>query len=180
MNKNFITEPKNSTLHDYYWKQIESSVNSADAADFKNYLVDNFGNNAISTKTTDELCKLSILALLTQVSQSSQDVGYALEYLKNGDINIDPSSFFNRLNKTIRKALSIKSPDLIDSKKIIDIDKLRTALNSTIKEFYDKNPNLKGQKSTVKALQHEIAKTLDNALEIQKTLNPDNSQTVTF
>ena len=173
MNTDFIIEPNNSKLYNYYWNQITASVNEEDAQDFKDSLVERFGADAISNKTTNELCKYTMLALLVQVCQSSDDAGYALEFLKNGEINIDPSSYFNKLIASIQKTITISLGDITNAKKAIDVDKLRNSLSNTVETFYKKNPQFKGKTTPVKELQRAVAKTFDNALEIKKTLNPN-------
>ena len=173
MNKDFVIESSNPKLYDYYWDQIKSSVNEDDIKDFKDSLSERFGANAISEKTTNELCKYAMLALLVQVSQSSDDVGYALEFLKNGEINIDPSSYFNKLIANIQKTITISLGDITNNNKVIDIDKLRSSLFSAIKTFYSNNPQYEGKNIPVKELQREVARTFDKALEMKKTLNPD-------
>lgn len=185
MNKNFLMNPDNTKLYDYYWGQIQESAKTFNGVESLKKSLQNLANNTFSVKMlsdqmTNELCKTSVYALLVEILRSSDDIGYALEFLKKGESNIaevnrDESSYTNRLISKIKDTLSLSLSDITRNKQVIDINKLRVTLKSTIRNFYEQYPEYRGTSRPVKALQNEVTKVFDSAFEIRKTLEKDKT-----
>ena len=184
MNKDYIIESKNPGLYNYYWSQIKTSATKFDALDsFKAILASraqSIGSDILDPQMTNDLCKTAVLALFMEIAESSDDIGYALEYLKNDEINNDRSSYINKLIDSTQKILSKELPEISKSKQLLDINKLRTHLTSTVNKFYSEHPEYRGASIPVKGLQNEVTKVFDNAFEIRKTLKQDQENTLGF
>ena len=177
MNKEYIIESGSPRLYDYYWNQIKNSAATFDAVDsFKENLAlkaQSIGVDILDDQMTNELCKTAVLAMFMEIASSSNDVGHALEYLKNNNINNDRTSYINKLIDSAQKTLSTVLPGITKSKQLLDINKLRNHLTSTVNKFYVEHPEYRGASIPVKELQQRVSMTVDNALEIRKTLKPD-------
>lgn len=186
MNKDYITTPNTAELYDYYWKQIELATVKYGATDTVKKSLQNLANNTYGVKMlsrpmTNELCNMAVYTMLVDVIRSSNDIGYALEFLKisdsnNPEVNRDESSYTNRLISSIRKTLSQSLHLVTKDQQVVDIDKLRATLQTTIDNFYDKCPEYRGASIPVKALQTEVSKVFDSAFGIRKTLHLDKNE----
>lgn len=188
MNKDYITTPKTTELYDYYWKQIESATLKYGATDPVKKSLQDLANNTYGVKMlsqpmTNELCIMAVYTMLLDVIRSSNDIGYALEFLKisdsnNPEVNRDKSSNMNQLISDIRETLSQSLHLVTEKQQVVDIDKLRATLRTTIKEFYGKYPEYRGASIPVERLQDEVRKVFDNAFEIRKTLHLDKNESM--
>ena len=192
MNKDFITQPKNLELYNYYWGQIEksglkfdeSTKNPSSIADHFKAKLTKIANGKrvkmLDNQMTNDICKYAMLALLMEISSSSTDVGYALEFYKNNSVDNDESSYFNKLIDRIYETLSNSLSEITGSGKVLDIDKLRNSLNAAIDSYYSSHPEDRSSKKIVKPLQQEIDKVINRALNINKTVEQSNDQIFNF
>lgn len=183
MNKDYLITPNDSKLYNYYWDKIKESADTFEGTESLENSLRNFANNTLGVKMlspqmTNELCKTSVYTMLVEILRSSNDIGYALEFLKTTEsgfpeINNNQSSYTNKLITNIKKTLSISLTDVTGQGQVINIDKLKTSLKSTVNAFYDKHPEYRGSSRPIKELQNDVTKVFDEAFEIRKTLKSE-------
>ena len=180
MNNKFIISPNDSKLYNYYWDQIQKSAKTFNGVEDIKQRLTHKANNAFAVKMlspqmTNELCKAAVCSVLMEIIRSSNDIGYALEFLKDGAVNTDPLAYTTKLVQKIQKTLSLTLSDITGNNKVIDIDNLRNSLKTTIKNFYTQHPEYRGTSIPVEELQDEITQLFEDVFELTKTLNPDKN-----
>ena len=190
MNKNYIKKLGTDELYNYYWEQIQKSAAKFDGVEPMKMRLQNFANNTLGVKMlspqmTNELCKSAINSLVIEILSSSNDVAFALEFLKTAEtgkptVNRSEFTYTNKLISDISNTLSLSLHEVTKSKQVIDIDKLRTDVNAVISNFYNKYPEYRGASVPIKELQNEVRKVFDNAFEIRKTLKSDKREDLGF
>jgi hypothetical protein len=183
MNKEFIINPEDK-LYNYYWKKIKeyaSSFNGVDAIGKKlQSEASEKGVEVLSKQMINELCETAVHSMLVEILSSSTDVGYALEFFKDGKLNPDANSYYAKLTSKIKKVLSNSLIDITGNNQAIDLDKLKNSLTSTINNFYEEHYNYRKASVPVKGLQKEIDNVIENVFETKKTLTPNMTDSSGF